>query len=341
MYGALARDGISCAVCHRIAARQAPPGVTPARVFPRRFDHGPIPGRARRTRSSVPTGTTKSRHTPWPTPSGSRRRTSPYMKSSRMCGSCHTIDLPVVDGEPGQHSLEQVTYLEWLNSGYQNEFGRRGHNAQDVPGLPHAGPLSQREEGHRRRPARAERSPSSRTRDYPEAEHRAPEGEIVIRRAHRVQAPRIPGHERLPAGDVPAVQRRPRGAQDDYMSGSRTDLPDTIDNIARQAQRANGDDCAFRRSAGGPRSIEAQVAITNLAGHRFPSGVGFRRAFIELLVFDVARGASELVWASGRTNRLGRHRRRRRPACSRRSSSPSTWIQPGARRSSISSRTTR
>jgi hypothetical protein len=49
-----------------------------------------------------------------------------YIKNSRMCGNCHTINLPLMDN-PGADAnkphLEQLTYLEWLNSGYQNEVG--------------------------------------------------------------------------------------------------------------------------------------------------------------------------------------------------------------------------
>jgi hypothetical protein len=40
----------------------------------------------------------------------------------------------------------------------------------------------------------------------------------------------------------------------------------------------------------------------NLAGHGFPTGVGFRRAFIELVVKDAS---GKVVWGSGRTNELG------------------------------------
>jgi len=43
--------------------------------------------------------------------------------------------------------------------------------------------------------------------------------------------------------------------------------------------------------------------VTNKTGHRFPSGVGFRRAFIEFEVADSRTG--QVVWASGRTNELG------------------------------------
>jgi hypothetical protein len=48
--------------------------------------------------------------------------------------------------------------------------------------------------------------------------------------------------------------------------------------------------------------VDITVMVRNLAGHNLPSGVGFRRAFLELTV----RGKSDkLLWASGRTNELG------------------------------------
>jgi hypothetical protein len=43
-----------------------------------------------------------------------------------MCGNCHTINLPLMDNpeaDLNKPHLEQLTYLEWLNSGYQNEVG--------------------------------------------------------------------------------------------------------------------------------------------------------------------------------------------------------------------------
>jgi hypothetical protein len=49
-------------------------------------------------------------------------------------------------------------------------------------------------------------------------------------------------------------------------------------------------------------ALEASVAVQNLAGHGFPSGVGFRRAF---LTFEVLDAAGQVVWASGRTNSAG------------------------------------
>jgi hypothetical protein len=50
-------------------------------------------------------------------------------------------------------------------------------------------------------------------------------------------------------------------------------------------------------------ALSIAVTVTNLAGHKFPSGVGFRRAFLEFQVIDAQ--TNTVIWASGRTNALG------------------------------------
>lgn len=49
-------------------------------------------------------------------------------------------------------------------------------------------------------------------------------------------------------------------------------------------------------------SLKATVLVTNKAGHYLPSGVGFRRAFLEFIAEDKE---GKPLWASGRTNALG------------------------------------
>src|SRR6185295_18274616 len=51
------------------------------------------------------------------------------------------------------------------------------------------------------------------------------------------------------------------------------------------------------------QKLIADVLVTNNTGHRLPSGVGFRRAFLEFKVTDNATG--QIVWCSGCTNALG------------------------------------
>jgi mono/diheme cytochrome c family protein len=301
-YGALARDGISCAVCHRTMPDDTPPGVAPLEYFLEnsitgRFQVAPpdtIFGPYRDNEISPYTMANAIGITP---------KFNPYLQSPRLCGSCHTIDLPVLDGRPGQRSLEQVTYLEWLNSQYQTEFGLPGPNAKTCQGCHMPGDYHS-EKKRIRVDRLVQKMAIIQDQDYPEAEHRAPEQELVV-----VDRTNFKRHELLGLNvfllemfkqfnDILGVRK------DDYMSGSSTDLPDAIDNIAQQAQERTATVHVFARATG-RRTVTAEVAVTNLTGHRFPSGVGFRRAFIELLVFDRTRGRPRLVWASGRTNTVG------------------------------------
>jgi hypothetical protein len=48
--------------------------------------------------------------------------------------------------------------------------------------------------------------------------------------------------------------------------------------------------------------LTTEVTVSNRTGHKLPSGVGFRRAFLS---FEVLDGQGEVLWASGRTNDQG------------------------------------
>ena len=140
---------------------------------------------------------------------------------------------------------------------------------------------------------------------YPAAEHLAPLGDIRVR--FRKEGYRR--HELLGLNayliemfnqfnDVLGVRKT------DYMSGSKTDLQDTLDNIGRQAREKTATIEVSEPKITNDQLI-ADVKITNLTGHRFPSGVGFRRAFIEFKVINNADGREQVIWASGRTNNVG------------------------------------
>ena len=49
-------------------------------------------------------------------------------------------------------------------------------------------------------------------------------------------------------------------------------------------------------------TLAATVTVSNKSGHKLPSGVGFRRAFVDFRVLD---SAGDTLWESGRTNSDG------------------------------------
>ena len=126
-YGGLARDGISCALCHHVADTVIPRGTSRIAYLLEhkingRFDTGPAdklfgPFEARGLITY-----------PMHEALGAKPHYAAFTKNSQFCGSCHTINLPVVDkGAIGNvalqsHNVEQATYLEWLNSSFQTEY---------------------------------------------------------------------------------------------------------------------------------------------------------------------------------------------------------------------------
>jgi len=302
-YGALARDGISCEICHRAVPNPTPPGQSSIEYFLKTSTTG-------RFQVGAPDELfgpfADADIAPYAMANGIgiTPKFSPYIQSSRLCGSCHTIDLPVVDGKPGDMSIEQATYLEWLNSQYQTEFGQPGPNAKSCQGchMPRSYHNTTNNVPKINVPKIQEKIAIIQDETYPEAEHAVSVEDFTV----RVREDGFARHELVGANafllqmfrqfnDLLGV-RTP-----DYMSGSTTDLQDAIDNVTQQAQERTATITASARAVG-PGQIQADVAVTNLAGHRLPSGVGFRRAFIEVLVTD---DGGRIVWSSGSTNRLG------------------------------------
>jgi hypothetical protein len=89
--------------------------------------------------------------------------------------------------------------------------------------------------------------------------------------------------------------------QSDYMSGL-DGLTAAIDSFVQQARNSTAE-VSVSEPAVSNQKLIADVKVTNKTGHRLPSGVGFRRAFLELRVVDNDTGKT--VWCSGCTNELG------------------------------------
>lgn len=311
-YGALSRDGISCASCHHIQKDVVPPGSkeSPLEFFLKN-----------RTTGLFSTGPANELYGPFKDDEivtlpmdnalAVKPKHNPYIQSARMCGSCHTIDLPIVDAvNPVQpinpstpHSIEQATYLEWLNSAYQNEFGKPGPNAQTCQDCHMPKKLVNPRLGVNVDPIQT-RIAIVEDETYPAAEHRAPVNDIRV----RFRESGFSRHEFLGMNafllemfkqfnDVLGVRKS------DYMTGTSDNLQNTQQNLFDQARNRTASIVADTSING--RELTSNVTVTNLTGHRLPSGVGFRRAFIEFLVMETRDGRERVVWSSGRTNDVG------------------------------------
>jgi len=322
-YGALARDGVSCAACHHIQRDKQPPGSKePALTY---FLKNSITGLFQTGKADEIFGpfTDETISTfPMNNALGIKPKFNEYVTNSRVCGSCHTIYLPVVDRPPIQpvgpqtkFNMEQATYLEWLNSKYQDEIKPVTPCGNIEDGLPPLKPCAQSCQachmpgGYHNKDINVPQIQTAiaviEDQNYPAADGRAPLDKINV----RFRAKDFVRHEFLGANvfllEIFSQFDNVLGVRlGDYMSGTKLDLPTAIDNAVHQVQERSAKIETTIKSADEQR-IVAEVKVSNLTGHRFPSGVGFRRAFIEFLVMDNTEQQSRVVWASGRTNELG------------------------------------
>lgn len=283
---ALARDAISCAVCHRMA----PDGLGTAATYTGNFSlvgpetlFGPYEGTLPKSMEHA-LGITPVK--------------GAHLSTSALCGSCHTIELPIIsdDGRLIGTEFEQTTYFEWQNSIYQDE----------VPGWPAEVTATCQEchmKSHFEERELSFRVASIQDERYPFSDRLLPLDDVRIPvrkrfRRHTLnginlfalemfsQFPVVLGIQQKNYLVHPYAQDPLRTATEAGLRMARHETARvTVDSLAREGNR-----------------VEATVEIENLAGHNFPTGVAFRRAFLEFVVLD-ARG--EVLWASGRTSDVG------------------------------------
>ena len=300
-YGALARDGISCTVCHQIVDDKLPLDS----IVTGRFKVS-TPGEFEEGISYIYGPFEDPRILAMESSLGMKPVHNEYITSSRLCGSCHSVKLPVYNDKGKQvgEVFEQATYLEWQNSAYQDEFGSGGATPKTCQNchMPTTYPyLPDDYQGAEKAQPLAFRIANIQDQTYPQVEHRAPIDSVTINiRAdfvrHTLLGINIFGLEMFRQfDDILGVRIQ------DYMTGSQNGLPFAIETAQRLATQhtARVDITKLEKTGKG---LRATVKVTNLAGHRFPSGVGFRRAFLEFKVIDQM---NEVIWASGRTNELG------------------------------------
>ncbi|WP_213805787.1 cytochrome P460 family protein [Granulicella sp. dw_53] len=301
-YGGLARDGISCEVCHRMAAPKEP-------TLSYFLDHQ-INGVFNLTPSDELNGPFKDDVVttyPMDTGLGVKPKHNAYLQSPQMCGTCHTILLPVLDSmDSNKKSVEQATYPEWLNSQYRNEYGSVGATPKTCQEC-HMPSGYVNDRTHVNVAKITDRIAIVQDLTYPVTDHLATPDQLNV----RYREDGYKRHELLGTnGFLLQMFLQPVNKENnnetlgvrlaDYMTGLATDLNAASNNLVQQAQSITATAAISKWEVRADKLI-VEVTVTNKAGHRFPSGVGFRRAFLELQ----ATANGKPFFSSGATNEKG------------------------------------
>lgn len=316
-YGALARDGISCMACHQMAlgtkaTAEHADSERNACVVERQEALNPgMTGFASTFTGSFLVGDGDKIIGPFEDPKtlpmeaslGITPHGDPSIKSSEVCGTCHTVHLPVLHrGKTVAHVYEQTTYAEWAFSAFRSGQTLYGDELPEGPGS-RAGECT---DCH----LRSEMIKTSKVasiqekKGFPAAEFTAaPEDINLVERDD--YAPHVL------VGLNMFLVRMARQFPD--ILGMRTEDPMlvskgvapavTTENLIFESAKTSVVDIAVEDVVINDAGLRASVSIKNLVGHKFPSGVGFRRAFV---TFEVLDAAGEVLWASGRTDGVGR-----------------------------------
>ena len=297
VYGALARDGVSCAVCHHTEVDQqvidtfGETFTGDFRVGAADEFLGPFPG---------------PQQVPMDHALGVQPVHDPMIADSRVCGSCHSVVLPVYDGDQPWNEqgtgatdgpefiIEQATYPEWVFSDF-HDGGPRAESCQGCH-MRSAYPGADS-------PLESKIASIQEASNFPVTAFRLPKAEIDLEERSPYARHTLVG---LNVFFIKMAQQFPDvlGIRvSDPMLGGKgiAPLASAYNSMIQQAESSTAevDVTALRRTAD---SLEADVRVRSMVGHKFPSGVGFRRAFLEFTVLD---GDGDVLWASGRTSDLG------------------------------------
>jgi hypothetical protein len=298
-YGALARDSISCTVCHHISDKDLGQPSTYTGQF----------------NTTDPQTIIGPFADPLPLPMNHSLDMKPmheeYVKESKLCGTCHTVEVPVLNTSGDQvknaqglplTDFEQTTYFEWQNSVFQNEKLPVGKDAQTCQQC-HMPSTFKLKELHSQ--DLKYRIANIEDNTFPYVDDRLADKDITLPIRKEYARHTLVGInlfvQEMFLQFSPSLGIR---TADPMLWDSKTTVPGlklaeqaTID-LAQQ-ETAKVEVLSSKKTA---TDLEVTVKVTNNAGHSFPSGVSFRRAFID---FEVLDAAGKPIWASGATNQFG------------------------------------
>jgi hypothetical protein len=229
--------------------------------------------------------------------------TNANVLSAELCGSCHTVHLPILHRDQTiGHTYEQTTYPEWAFSDY------RTGTTPDGP-LPFGGgPQAQSCQGCHM-PNKDAHGSSYRSKiaaiqeysNFPQAEHTLEPGDIDLPvRAgfarHALVGPNV--FLLKMAWQFPDILGTGAPTRCSAASGSiRFRPPRALDQAANRTAAVTIAGISTQGNA-----LSARVTVISRVGHKFPSGVGFRRAFLQ---FNLLDKDDRILWSSGRTDSVG------------------------------------
>lgn len=332
-YAGLARDGISCASCHHLAideqaAKFANAPWNKCIQQKQKALNPTFTGFAATFTGSFPLGSPDSLNGPFPDPltkpMANSLRVVPEHNSaittSEVCGSCHSIHLPVLDQpQPDNRCLpqtkpadpfrcfpkryEQTTYPEWAFSAFRTGFLGK----QPLPGGPGSNPTTCQQchmpsTNSAGEPLKSKIASIEEYSNYPQTDYRLPPSEIDLPVRENYAQHQLVG---LNVFLIEMAQQFPAilgiRSQDPGLGGINVPPLQVAENAMVDQARTRTAKLEVTSSWTG-QALNTNVTVRNLAGHKFPSGVSFRRAYLQ---FDVLDAGDKVLWASGRSDDLG------------------------------------